>query len=276
MPAPLPHATALDVRLDVEDEDAFYPSTDGKPMAENTWQAEAIMNAASDLAVALPEPFVAADILVYPERGHRCNSIAPDVLVAFGVGRYHRHHYRVWTEGKPPDWVLEVASHSTQARDRNYKRCYYESMGVPEYWLFDPKGDIYPRGVSRLTGLKLVAGKYQPLQPSVVGGMPMVRSEVLGLGVRLEDGLLRFRDPASGQDIRHHGEAEAAVEAAAAERRAAEARSERAQAQAEQTQAEAERAQAEAEREASRAQARIRELEALVQSLQAGSGDSAR
>ena len=269
MPAPLPQATALDVRPDVVDEDAFYPSTDGKPMADNTWQAEAIINAASDLAVALPEPFVAADILVYPERGNRYNSIAPDVLVAFGIGRYHRNHYRVWTEGKPPDWVLEVASPSTHARDRNYKRCYYESMGVPEYWLFDPKGGIYPRGVSRLTGLQLVAGKYQPLQPGVVGGTPMVRSEVLGLGVRLEDGLLRFRDPASGEDIRHHGEAEAAVEAAAAERRAAEARGERAQAQAEQ-------AQAEAEREASRAQARIRELEALVQSLQAGSGDSAR
>ena len=262
MPAPLPHATALDVRSEVVDEDAFYPSSDGKRMADNTWQAEAIINAASDLAVALPEPFVAADILVYPEPGNRHNSIAPDVLVAFGVGRYHRPHYRVWTEGKPPDWVLEVASPSTQARDRNYKRCYYESMGVPEYWLFDPKGGIYPRGVSRLTGLQLVAGKYQPLQTGVVGGTPMVRSEVLGLGVRLEDGLLRFRDPASGQDIRHHGEAEAAVEAAAAERRVAEARTER--------------AQAAAEREAIRAQVRIRELEALVQRLQAGSGDSAR
>ena len=128
-----------------------YPCSDGRPMADNTWQAQAIVHAASDLAVALPEPFVAADILVYLERGNRDNRIAPDVLVAFGVERRHRMSYRVWEEGKPPDWVLEVASPSTQASDRARKRRVYARLGVPEYWLFDPKG-VFPPGAPRLTG----------------------------------------------------------------------------------------------------------------------------
>ena len=70
MPESLPASAASNPRA-AGDEDVFYPSSDGKPMAENTWQAQAIMHAASDLAVALPEPFVAADILVYPEQGIR-------------------------------------------------------------------------------------------------------------------------------------------------------------------------------------------------------------
>ena len=34
----------------------FYPSSDGKPMAENTWQLWAMVNALGDLEEALREP----------------------------------------------------------------------------------------------------------------------------------------------------------------------------------------------------------------------------
>ena len=62
------------------------------------------------------------------------------------AGNAQRSSYFVWEEGKPPDWVLEVASPSTQKKDLDDKRRKYAEMGVPEYWLFDPKGDVYPRG----------------------------------------------------------------------------------------------------------------------------------
>ena len=261
MPTSLPAAAgpaASDLRA-AGVEGMFYPCSDGRPMADNTWQAQAIIQAASDLAVALPEPFVAADILVYPERGNPSNCIAPDVLVACGVGRHHRMHYRVWAEGKPPDWVLEVASPGTQAEDRGVKRRRYAEIGVPEYWLFDPKGDVYPRGTPRLQGLRLVDGGYRPLESRLVDGERTIRSEVLGLDVRADGELLRFRDAATGEDVRHRPEVEADEE--------------RAQARAKQEAAQRKTAEARAHREAvarSAAEARVAELEAALRRAKAG------
>ena len=265
----------------VRADDVFYPSSDGRPMAENMWQAEAIMNAGGDLGSARPKALVAADILVYPEKGNNRNSIAPDVLVALGLGTRKRSSYFVWEEGKPPDWVLEVASPSTQKKDLDDKRRKYAEMGVPEYWMFDAKGDVYPPGTPRLQGLKLVDGEYRPLKSRLVDGKRMIRSEVLGLDVRAEDELLRFRDVATGRDVRHRGEIEADEERAqaateraqaqarqeAAQRKTAEAHAQQESARADQEAARADQEAARAEREAairSAAEARVAELEAAL------------
>ena len=228
MPTPLPAAAATASNLHAAQvEDVFYPSSDGRPMAENMWQAEAIMDGAGDLRDARPKDLVAADILMYPEEGNNRNFIAPDVLVALGLGTRKRSSYFVWKEGKPPDWVLEVASPGTQLEDRRDKPCRYAKIGVPEYWLFDPKGDVYPRGTPRLQGFKLVDGEYQPLESRLVDGERTIRSEVLCLDVRIDGELLRFRDVATGRDIPHRAEIKAAAERAEAEaeqRRTAEAR----------------------------------------------------
>ena len=261
MPTPPPAAAvtaaiaASTVRAAGAD-DVFYPCSDGKPMADNMWQANAIMNAAGDLRAALPTALVAADILMYPEEGNKDNKIAPDVLVALGLGTRKRSSYFVWVEGKPPDWVLEVASPSTQKKDRDRKRCRYAEIGVPEYWMFDPKGDAYPRGSPRLQGLKLVDGKYLPLPSRLADGGRMIRSEALGLDVRVDGELLRFRDAATGRDIPHRPDVQAAAEreAARAEREAARA----------------EREAARASREAaarSAAEARVAQLEAALRRL---------
>ena len=182
MPAPPPAAAttaASNVRVP---DDVFYPCSDGKPMAENMWQADAIMHATGDLRAALPTALVAADILMYPDEGNNKNPIAPDVLVGLGLGPRNRSSYFVWKEGKPPDWVLEVASPSTQADDLGVKRCRYAEIGVPEYWMFDPKGGVYPPGTPRLQGLKLADGKYIPLPWQLADGGRMIHSEVLGFG----------------------------------------------------------------------------------------------
>ena len=282
MPTPPPAAAAAAApnvpaaRAD----DVFYPSSDGKPMAENMWQAKAIMNAAGDLGAALPTALVAADILMYPEEGNKDNKIAPDVLVALGLGTHNRSSYFVWVEGKPPDWVLEVASPSTQKKDRDHKRCRYAAIGVPEYWMFDPKGDVYPPGTPRLQGLKLADGKYMPLPWQLAKGGRTIRSEVLGLDVRVDGELLRFRD-AAGRDIPHRNEIEAAAGRAEAQAVRARAAAERAEAQAVRAQAAAGRAEAQAKRDAtqrkaaearaereaaarSAAEARVAELEAAL------------
>ncbi len=252
MPAPLPASADSNPRA-VAAEDAFYPCSDGRPMADNMWQAEAIMAAAGDIRAVRPLALVAADILVYPERGNRDNRIAPDVLVALGLGTHNRSSYLVWAEGKPPDWVLEVASPGTQAEDRGCKRRRYAEIGVPEYWLFDAKGGVYPRGTPRLQGLKLVDGEYRPLESRPVDGERTIRSDVLGLEVRVDGELLRFRNVATGRDVRHRAEVEA-DEA-------------RAKAQARREAAQRKTAEARAERESAArtaAEARVAELEAAL------------
>ena len=125
MRAPLPvsaaaaAATASNVGATRAD-DVFYPSSDGRPMSDNMWQGKAIVNADGDLESARPKALVAADILVYPEKGNNRNRIAPDVLVALGLGTRKRSSYFVWEEGKPPDWVLEVgvAEHEEEGSGR--------------------------------------------------------------------------------------------------------------------------------------------------------------
>ena len=283
MPTPPPAAavTAASNVPAARADDVFYPCSDGKPMAENMWQANAIMNATGDLREALPTALVAADILMYPERGNKDNKIAPDVLVALGLGTHNRSSYFVWKEGKPPDWVLEVASPSTQADDLGVKRRRYAAMGVPEYWMFDPKGGVYPPGTPRLQGLKLVDGEYLPLPSRLADSGRMIRSEALGLDVRVDGELLRFRDAATGRDVPHRSEVEASVERAQASAKQAQAAVTRAQASAKRAQAAAERsdaharqeaaqrktAEARAEREAAAraaAEARVAQLEAAL------------
>ena len=272
MPAP-PRATAASAAATAHaasnvhaksTDDVFYPSSDGKPMAENTWQSEVIRHAAGEISVMHPDALVAMDVLVYPERGNQYNSIAPDVLVALGLGMGRRSSYKVWEEGKPPDWVLEVASPSTEENDRCSKRDDYAAMGVQEYWLFDPKGDVFPAGTPRLRGLTLDDGEYQPLESRIEDGVRMIHSKVLGLGVRAERDLLRFWDRATRRDVRRHRE-----EAAA--RATAEARADREAARAEREAARAGQEAARADREAATratAQARVAELEAELRRLQ--------
>ncbi len=205
-------------------EDLVYPSEDGEPMADDTWQSRAMMNAATELELAHPDALVAVAILVYPKKGNVDNRISPDVLVALGAGCHNRMSYKVWVEGKPPDWVLEVATPRSEADDRGYKWDYYAAMGIPEYWLFDAKGDVYPPGTPRLQGLGLVDSEYRPLASRLVDGERVIRSEVLGLDVLVDGTLLRFREPATGEDILHRPEAKVAIAKARAKRKAAEAR----------------------------------------------------
>ena len=296
MPTPPPAAAAAaasNVRA-ARVEDVYYPCSDGKPMAENMWQADAIMHTTGDLRAALPTALVAADILMYPEEGNNKNPIAPDVLVGLGLGTRNRSSYFVWKEGKPPDWVLEVASPSTQADDLGVKRCRYAEIGVPEYWMFDPKGGVYPPGTPRLQGLKLADGKYIPLPWQLADGGRMIHSEVLGLDVRVDGELLRFRDAATGRDVPHRSDVQAAAERAeaqakreAAQRKVAEAKAEREAARADRQAAHARREAARAKQEAARAErqaaraireasarasaeARVAQLEAALRRSRAG------
>ena len=143
--------------------------------------------------------------------------IVPDTVVAFGVGSHARSSYVVWREGKPPEFVMEYASVSTWRRDRDEKPARYESLGVSEYFLYDPVGGLL---APRLQGHVLNKGRYRTLRPErLPNGERGLRSEVLGLWAYLQGPheALRWHDPATGRALEDHDEIHDAREAAEAE-----------------------------------------------------------
>ena len=121
----------------------------------------------------------------------------PDLLIAFNadpVGNIARHGYLIPEQGKPPDFVLEVASRSTGRRDETVKRNDYAGMGVVEYWRFDPTGGRFHR--THLAGDRLVDGEYQPVPIHRVDDDHLWgHSEALNLDLCWERGELRWYDP---------------------------------------------------------------------------------
>ena len=69
--------------------------------------------------------------------------------------------YKVWEEGKGPDFVLEVASPNTWKEDVERKPGVYAGLGVSEYFLFDPRAEYL---TPRLRGYRLVDGAYERLR----------------------------------------------------------------------------------------------------------------
>ncbi len=88
----------------------------------------------------------------------------PDLCIAFDVDLppiLRRRGYIIWEVGKPPDFVMEVASESTHDRDTWFKRELYASLGIGEYWRIDPSGgELYGYAMA---GDRLVNGAYQEI-----------------------------------------------------------------------------------------------------------------
>ena len=128
-------------------------------------------------------------------------TFAPDCVVAFGVDPkaiVARNGYVISEVGKPPDFVLEVASRSTGRRDYTVKRDGYAGYGVGEYWRFDRTGGRFHDAA--LAGDVLVDGRYEPVEIThEPDGLIWGHSEVLGLDLCWREGEVRFRDPSTGK-----------------------------------------------------------------------------
>ncbi|MCY4654035.1 MAG: Uma2 family endonuclease [Dehalococcoidia bacterium] len=156
--------------------------------------------------------------------------------------------YAIDRQGKPPDFVLEVASRWTGVVDYTEKREIYARYGIAEYWRFDSTNGEY-HDVA-LAGDRLGDGQYEPIE---VEWLDESRcrgySDALALYICWEYGELRFYDPVSRSYLRTYDEeiAERRAEYARAEREAAARRM-------------AEEARREAEARAAEAEAEIRRL----------------
>ena len=183
-----------------------YPSSDGLAMAESGWHAVAMVLAKEALDRCFRERkdlYIGIDLFVYYEKGNNKARLAPDVFVAFDVEAGERDTYKVWEEGKAPDFVLEVRSASTEWRDRDVKPEIYARMGVSEYWRLSPRVHHLE---SSLEGYRLQGGRYQRLERvKLEEAGEWYWSEALGLHLRAKWSenvtVAAFRDPATGQEV---------------------------------------------------------------------------
>lgn len=148
-----------------------------------------------------PDVFVGGEGYLCRNTRDRSDWVKPDCVVAFGVDPdaiLARNGYVIEEVGKPPDFVLEIASASTGRADYTTKRDIYAGQGVGEYWRFDSTGGQFHD--SALSGEVLTNGVYEPL-PLRRGRDGVVRghSPALGLELHWDDGRLRFYDPAEGE-----------------------------------------------------------------------------
>ena len=129
--------------------------------------------------------FIESNIPIRTNPNNLRDGAAPDLCRSRNVNApaiYDQTGYNLWEVGKPPEFVLEVASESTYENDLYEKPGIYAAMGIDEYWMFDPTGgDLYGQA---LTGFKLVDGEYEPIEitPNEHGLMSGYSEE---LGVRL-------------------------------------------------------------------------------------------
>ena len=252
-----------------------YPDSDGHFSPDNPLQANAVMELRNSLREhfhGVPNVVVEGDMFLYYAkgeaderrvRGKRVGKyVAPDLIVVLDHDLGDRQTYKLWEEGKPPDFALEVISPSSAVRNRVDKRKIYARIGIGEYFVFQPNPE---RAGPQLVGYALEGLGYRALRPD----SGSVRSEALGVSLRPEGSFLRVRDLGSGKEYRWHTELVTQADEDAAARRRAEETAAR-EAEARHREAEARRREAEARRRAEEtaareSEARRREAEARCQ-----------
>ncbi len=174
-----------------DSDEVFYPETDGKPMAETDKHRNLLVELIESLKRFYAEDsevYVTGDLFLYYLEGVPQECVAPDVMVCYGVPKKDRRIYKLWEEKSAPSIVIELASHSTFKNDREGKRELYESLGVREYFIYNPE---YPKTLPSLLAYRLKDGEYQKIRTE----NGRVSSEVLGLELVDTGSTLRLFNP---------------------------------------------------------------------------------
>jgi Uma2 family endonuclease len=248
----------LDIPSVPTDDSDLYPETDGKPMAVSDLHRQILIRTLQVLDTHFeerPEVYVSGDILMYYVEGDPRKSVAPDVLVSFGLGKKLRRTYKVWEEGKVPDFAMEFSSKNTYRDDLGKKLELYSLLGIQDYLLYDAEGLYLP---SALMGFELVDGVYVPISAGPTGGL---HSSALGLDfhVDVDNVGLGIYNPIADEWLQTPAESALSLaEQEAIRAETAEARAEQETTRAETAEARAKQAEAEA--------AQLREQLARLQS----------
>ena len=185
----------------------FYPETDREPIAASDYHRRLLMWVLQALEAHFaqkPDVYISGDILMYYRQGDPRKSIAPDVLVCFGINPKLRRTYKIWEEGKAPDFVMEFSSESTYHKDLGEKMEVYASLDIQDYFLYDAEGLYLP---SPLMGFTLMDGNYVAISPDDDGSL---HSSALDLDFRLQGAEIRIYDPIANEWVQTLAEREAA------------------------------------------------------------------
>ena len=134
----------------------FYPDSDGKPMAENEPQGDAIRLLHLGFSLLYAEDHdvhVACDLLWYPVKGDPTVCTAPDVYVIRGLDKRMLNSFKPFVQGGRVVIAVEVLSPSNTAAEMAGKRAFYDRHGVDEYVQFDPRSAelrVWERGADGL------------------------------------------------------------------------------------------------------------------------------
>ncbi len=234
----------------------FYPSSDGEPLAESYDHLYVIMTTLAMLLHHLKgqQATVLADQFLYYAQGFPRLRVAPDVMVIFNVQPGGRDNYKTWEEGQVPAVIFEMTSPSTRNKDDIEKKQLYESMGVTEYWQFDPRGEWIPE---KLRGYRL-QGDLEPTYAPITDN----KSEPLQLQLVVEDKIISFYRLDNGVRLLPLEELNIAIEQ---ETQRAEAEFQRAELEAQRAEMEAQRAKVETQK--------VQELEAQIAMYQKRLGE---
>ncbi|MBF2064810.1 MAG: Uma2 family endonuclease [Calothrix sp. C42_A2020_038] len=185
--------------------DIIYPHSDGKPMAESDPARDYLIYCVEALSIYFQnrtDVYVSGNLFIYYRQGVPSAVVAPDVFVVFGVRKKKRLKYLVWEENNiVPSFVLEVTSASTQENDEKEKPIKYASLGVSEYFQYDPTRDYLN---PHLQGFKLNTTNrtYEQIEPEILpDGTFSLHSNTLNLDLRLIYDELRFFDPITGKKL---------------------------------------------------------------------------
>lgn len=184
----------------------IYPESEGKPLVESERHLRCIFRMLDILETHFADTedaYVWSNMMLYYVKDNPCIYLKPDIFVSFGVGKHERLFYKVWEEGKPPDFIMEFASKSTYDNDLSPKKDIYADIGVTENFLLDPFRTCLP---TPLMGFRLVDDDYVEIPPLAEG---RVKSETLTLEFFLQDDDVGVSEPVTGKLLKTRAEMEA-------------------------------------------------------------------
>ena len=145
-----------------QDDELLYPTSDGKPMGEtdkHVKQLARLLGVLDARFASEPDVYVSGNNMMYYEEGNPRKKVSPDIYVTLGISKRERRSYRLWVEGKAPDFILELLSGETRRRDFGFKKKLYQNVfQTKEYFLYDPDTE-------ELYGYQLIGNRYRLVKP---------------------------------------------------------------------------------------------------------------
>lgn len=178
------------------DSEIYYPESDGEPMAETGIHVHAILSFYGWLYAIFcrrNDIWVAANMFLYYKKGNPKRRKAPDVMVVKGVENHFRRTFKTWEENAIPAVVFEFTSKGTIDEDTIVKSSLYASLGIKEYFLFDPEADYLDE---QFIGYRLHEGEYERITSEADG---IIFSQELELKLKPVGTLLRVFNPLTNE-----------------------------------------------------------------------------